>query len=899
MKLFKFSKLKIQRKIVAILITIVLFLSTNSVNGIIVQSGNSGGRNAITLTSSNNRLTEDFKIDNIILDLPSLSFESLTSDLDSSQGWSLSCVTKAPQLPTKKYSILLPPDVDPRSVKISVLEDNLNLVSGEYFIPQAPVPVALLEDQIYFAQNENIEDVYSIDKLWPNNIIQNMGVKQLRNARILEFYYYPIQYNPVLMQVCEHKDVKISIDWEQIEAITIDPLTQRYLSDYRDLINNYDDLAFLYDIQAADIPSSTYVIVTTNDIAGNSTALDDFVRFKQAAGFEVRVITEDDFGYATGKQRVLNIRSWLQSHYVAESIEYVLLIGNPDPDDETAADPYGDIPMLMCWPRYGMGSYDRSPTDYFYADLTGNWNTDGDSYYGEHGYDTGVDFYPEVYVGRIPVYYEQYSDLDNILLKIINHHTNAGAEKNQILEPMAISNYDNEDNTGRDRTDGLDVPEEIFINIANPLGMTDAVFYEAAGLSPVPPSAFHYSVPLTDSNFISEFNNGYGAVFWWGHGSDDSVWRKYWANDLGPTPTVPEASEMVWDTFLHSDNMSLLEDDQPAFFYQASCHNGYPEYSNNLGYALLKRGAAISTVSASRVSWYLIGLWNHTYWWSVIADNVGIGYFYMENLLVGGYTSGAALYLAKASGGDGTYAESWMNKMDFNLYGDPQQDYWGSGRPNSPINISPYNMETGVDIDCNLSVDVSDPDGGYLNVAFYDASDDSLIGVDLAVASGGTAWVNWTGLTEGATYQWYVVIGDGQVIRQSATMQFTAFVTNPTWDETPTNQIAYYNVDFYYNLNATDASGISSWWINDTVNFDVNAIGEITNKTVLLLGETYGLEVRAYDPYSHYCFAMFKITVEELIIPEYKLGFSLIILSLSVIVTTAIFSKRFKFKKIT
>lgn len=862
-----------------------------------MQEGNSDS----TLLTSYNQLNEEsFKIEDIIMNLPSISLDSEILSLDNPLDWSLSCVTGAPQLPTKMYRILLPPEVDPSSVKISVLEQETYLLSGEYFFPPAPIPVALLEDQIYVPQEDNMEEIYNADELWPNNIIQSMKVQQLRNAKILEFYYYPIQYNPVQQQVCEHKDVKISINWETTEIKTLDRLTQKYLSDFRDSLDNFDDLAYLYDFEAADTPSSSYVIITTNDIEGNSTALDDFIRFKQAAGFNVMVITEDEFGLQEGKQRALNIRTWLQNHYIVDSIEYVFLIGNPNPeDDQYTSNPYGDIPMLMCWPRYGEATYNRTPTDYIYADLTGNWDTDADTYYGELVDDVGVDFYPEVYVGRIPVYNEQYSVLDDILQNIIDHHINAGAEKTRILEPMAISNYADEDDTEKERTDGLDVPEEVFINIANPLGMMDSVLYEAAGIDPVLPSAFHYGLTLNDVNVISEFNSGYGAVFWWGHGNDVAVFRKYWANDLGPIVGVPEASEMAWETFLHSDNMTVLEEDQPAFFYQASCHNGYPENPNNLGYALLKDGAAVSTVSASRVSWYLIGNWNHTNWWSIYADNVGIGYYYMENLLKYGATAGEALYIATATGGSGSYAGSWMNKMDFNLYGDPQQDYWGSARPNSPANPTPSHMQTGVHIDCTLSVDVTDPDGGLLNVAFYDATDDSLLGIDLDVISGNTASVDWFGRIEGATYQWYVIIGDGQETRQSSTMQFTASATNPTWDETPTNQISYLNEYFYYDLNASDASGISTWWINDTANFDINPIGEITNKTALILGK-YGLEVRAYDPYSRYCFGMFSVSVEEKpVIYEYKIRVSLIALSLSIVVTTLTFTKRPKFKKRT
>lgn len=216
--------------------------------------------------------------------------------------------------------------------------------------------------------------------------------------------------------------------------------------------------------------------------------------------------------------------------------------------------------MMMCWPlNNGTGEdyqYEQSPTDYFYADLTGNWDSDNDQYYGEFGYghydnpeDAGVDFKAEIYVGRIPVYDNDYSSLDFILNKTIYHHNNAGMEKYKILEPMAISNYDDEDDiTDYDRADGRDLPEYMWNNFLESLNMNDTVLYERDGLDPVPESAFHYDLPLTRENVINEINDGYGAILWWGHGSDTGVYRKYWSSD-NDGDGIPDKDEMTWTSF--------------------------------------------------------------------------------------------------------------------------------------------------------------------------------------------------------------------------------------------------------------------------------------------------------------------------------------------------------------
>jgi len=87
----------------------------------------------------------------------------------------------------------------------------------------------------------------------------------------------------------------------------------------------------------------------------------------------------------------------------------VLLIGNPHPVT-------GDVPMKMTLPKPGY----PTPTDLYYADMTGNWDLDGDGQVGEYGGDFGpggIDRNLELAVGRIP-YYGNRAHLDGILAKI-------------------------------------------------------------------------------------------------------------------------------------------------------------------------------------------------------------------------------------------------------------------------------------------------------------------------------------------------------------------------------------------------------------------------------------------------------------------------------------------------
>jgi hypothetical protein len=96
---------------------------------------------------------------------------------------------------------------------------------------------------------------------------------------------------------------------------------------------------------SASPPTHNYFIITTNDIVANSDRLAAFIRLKQRFGYSVSVVTEDDYEGLIGQPpngRAEKIRQWLINNYVP--MDYVLLIGNPDPA-------FDDIPMKMCWTR--------------------------------------------------------------------------------------------------------------------------------------------------------------------------------------------------------------------------------------------------------------------------------------------------------------------------------------------------------------------------------------------------------------------------------------------------------------------------------------------------------------------------------------------------------------------
>ena len=573
-------------------------------------------------------------------------------DVIRMEGFSLALVPGYPRLPHKVYNIVVPPDVIWSSLQLRIISAQTRTLDGTYDIEPASPPLPGTGDW----RNDRNVSVYEADARFPENSVEILPYSQMRKWKFTRVDFFPFQYNPVSKRLTLTERVEIEISYSQSRA----PLDESLMADAvmddiaTQIFLNYSEARRWYEQEVPTEPQQTYdyVIITTNAIETNSTKLASFVTHKEGLGHSVLVITEDEFGVLTGQppnHKAEKIREWLKNNYSAHSIEYVLLIGDPHPYESGE----GDIPMKMCHPEMNQTEYEcePTPTDYFYADLTGNWDKDGDQYYGEwlHDYPVtgGVDFTPEVYVGRIPVYNADYTALDSILQKIIDYETEPNANwRKSILMPMGFqeSGYD-----------GAMLAEQMKDDYLDAAGFTSWRMYQQGSGVCGPDSTYTSEQELMGGTAVRDRWAGtdYGIVAWWGHGSATSASVGY-----GPG---------CWDgTLMNSSYTSSLDDSHPALTYQCSCTNGYPENSNNLQYAVLKQGG-IGTVSATRVSWYSpddeYGEFDGS------PTNSGIGYEYVHRL-VQGLPGGDALYQTKHNMNPNH--QCWlMNWYDFNLYGDP------------------------------------------------------------------------------------------------------------------------------------------------------------------------------------------------------------------------------------
>ncbi|MEI6104264.1 MAG: C25 family cysteine peptidase [Methanothrix sp.] len=695
-----------------------------SMSGLAVTAGNV----TVALNAGTYNITPDnFGYDVIVMD-----------------GFSDRVETGDPMLPQKTFDVLLPADVDDSSLQLKIVSAKKQVLDGTYDIK--PSPKWLPQDSNETATEIMINiSTYEANAYYPEKFVLLLPTSQMRKWKYVSVNFIPFQYNPVTKKLTLHENVTIEISYnlKELAPSRAASLADTVLDDVAATkFLNYNEMSGGYvskekaKLEPGTISVSDYVIITTNAIESSSSKLSSFIAHKQNLGYDVLVVTEDDFDGLTGQSpnnRAEKIRQWLMNNYISNGIKYVLLIGNPTPYENGGT----DIPMKMCWPRRGTGSYEECPTDYFYADLTGNWDKNGNGYYGELvDYSTigGVDLAADVYVGRIPVYGTDYTTLDSILQKIINYETSSDTEwRKSALLPMSFSDS---------KTDGAYLGEQMKTYYLTPNGYTYWRMYQhgTSGSCTVN-SVFSSEENLRGGSVVPNrwANSDFGIVSWWGHGNSQGAYVGYESCSDG--------------AFMLSSNAPSLDNAHPSHTYQCSCTNGYPEYSSNLQYAILKNGG-ITTTGATRVSWYYVGQSS----FAGSSSNAGMGYEYMKRL-VQGLAAGDALYEMKSSGvyGPGGYTEVLMNFYDFCLYGDPSV---GMENPISSPTITNSIGATEITASyARLNGEITDTGGANPSVHVYWGDNDGDVNSEswdndenLGTLSSGTFYKDISGLAPEETY---------------------------------------------------------------------------------------------------------------------------------------------------
>ncbi len=555
-------------------------------------------------------------------------------------------VPGTPILPAKSIVLALPSGA--RVNFIDVQYDDPELLEARTMSIAPPhLPLCLDEQMTYKALARwqcNKDRIESSEGIFPTQPVYYSKMSFFRNIPFIKISYFPLLYSRY--QLFHYRTANITIHYTKKHIDNSIP--DWAYKNASQIFSNWDEIRGYYNIDARD-DSFDYVILTRDNLF---TAFDSLVNWKNSIGFHTKLVSIDSVvAQYPGIETADKIRNFLIDKYDSWGIHYLLIGGNID-----------IIPMKICFPDPGH-NYD-TPTDYYFAELTDNWDADGDGFYGEYEEDS-INFVPEVIVGRFP--YNDTETLGSIVEKTVHFEMDTGTWKNRALLLAAFNNFENENNSGWPDCDGAVLMENMKDSLLS--GWIYTRLYEEAGLCP---SIYPHEQALTQSNVVAEWSTGnYAITNWSGHGSPSGAYRKYWAWDDGDS--IPESYEIEWATFIHRSDVQSLDDSHPSIVFSASCSNAATE--DNLARDLIANGAA-GIVAATSYGWYTPG-------WEDPSDGniMSLDYYFYYYLIGENEKVGDALFNAKVYYFNYLYfPDPWagdpewtpqQNMLDYTLFGDP------------------------------------------------------------------------------------------------------------------------------------------------------------------------------------------------------------------------------------
>ena len=356
-----------------------------------------------------------------------------------------------------------------------------------------------------------------------------------------------------------------------------------------------------------------------------------FAEWKRQIGIPTLVVANwSDYGGIDGPEK---IRNAIISYYDLYPIKWVLLLGdtekiipiryvyNPDCQLVGDSEPVGD-------------QYEK-PTDYYYAELTSDWDIDEDGLWGEHSafnstsYIHELDYNPEVYVGRFPV--DNAQELYDLFNKTMNYEKGiyAGDWMHKYLALSGVSDYPYlNDTDGEDEGILNQYILDNFVN--NSMDWTHMLDHT------------EYYTPVDSDNVknlsktvaIEAINDGSSIIVYAGHGS----------------PSRFSASNVLTT----GDVSDLSNENKPSFIFGDACSTNSYDY-DCLGEDLIKQQntGAIGYIGSMRLSWYYP---NDTY---LEACNRGLTKLYFNEMFNNSYfQQGKALYESKIAYVNSDYFKS-------------------------------------------------------------------------------------------------------------------------------------------------------------------------------------------------------------------------------------------------
>lgn len=444
------------------------------------------------------------------------------------------------------------------------------------------------------------------------------------------------------------------------------------------------DLSILPDIDYETLNNTWYephieMLIITPDDQNFIDAVTPLMNWKNEKG--VKTIIISNFSLYEGSDNASKIRNMIKEYYEQENIRWVLLAGDAEDNLIPIREVYNPDVIELEETEYSNWDDYYKPTDYYYADLDGIWDEDGDGNWGEspafnsHGIDE-ISWEPEVYVGRLPA--DNAIELALMVNKTIMYEKDPdiGNWMNKMLLAGGVSDFYSDPPEDEAR-----LTEYVWQQYTqNYMNFTHLVKTTLNFIPEIPPTPNQQDV-LNHNNFRAEFNSGYSTVFFAGHGDPFQF-------------TDASGSAFYTDT----DASNSLNFNNSSLVYADACTTSpYDKNDNNIGEILIKQdgSGAIGYIGGIRVTWYIEGDTN------LEKVNRGNAKLFWKEFFEGKkFQQGRALYDSKVSYMNSDYFKRGATSMEkeyqrknvlaYNLLGDPEVDVY----TNIPAEVPNYFSDT-------------------------------------------------------------------------------------------------------------------------------------------------------------------------------------------------------------
>lgn len=242
--------------------------------------------------------------------------------------------------------------------------------------------------------------IYDSDSLYPGLRAVILDSGYWGDLHIADVAVYPLAYRPLSRELMLFGEITIRFNLEPAALPNgLDARPVRGISRLLpQMIDNAADLPGFYSpgpdrspMELGFFDPPVFLIITTAEIA---PGFYPFLEWKNQKGVRTDMaLVEDILASTSGVDPAEQLRNYLIEAYNS-GIRFVLLGGDEDA-----------VPIRYLYPNNVNGSIPelhlQQISDLYFADLTGDWDTDGDGVWGESYNDNG-DFYPELSVGRVP-----------------------------------------------------------------------------------------------------------------------------------------------------------------------------------------------------------------------------------------------------------------------------------------------------------------------------------------------------------------------------------------------------------------------------------------------------------------------------------------------------------------